>query len=139
MNNNIIEDHLENIQLPNMEMEKGKVKLRYALLTSSHWNQKKQNSFVSFLKGGENTMLRNRFVFVGILAIIFAIGGLIMTTTKSSPIPTPEAQAEEIVKKALVKVDQSIIVYLYDISFNYFSYINTAKYSICLYIVKFNM
>jgi len=29
-----------------------------------------------------------------------------MTTTKSSPIPTPEAQAEEIVKKALVKVDQ---------------------------------
>ncbi|HZE86745.1 MAG TPA: hypothetical protein VE090_00925, partial [Methylomirabilota bacterium] len=78
MNNNIIEDHLENIQLPNMEMEKGKVKLRYALLTSSHWNQKKQNSFVSFLKGGENTMLRNRFVFVGILAIIFAIGGLIM-------------------------------------------------------------
>jgi len=27
MNNNIIEDHLENIQLPNMEMEKGKVKV----------------------------------------------------------------------------------------------------------------
>jgi len=51
-------------------------------------------------------MLRNRFVFVGILAIIFAIGGLIMTTTKIFTYTYSEAQAEELSKKLWSKVDQ---------------------------------
>lgn len=80
-----IEDQLNKMAIPAVEMKRHQQALRRALLTSSHWDRKPSllSNLMVFVKGGEKNMNIKRFAFAGLFVAILIAGVFAITSTKT--------------------------------------------------------
>jgi hypothetical protein len=101
MNPNL-ENNLNTMTLPTIEVEKHQQKLRRALLTSSHWDKK--SSFLSevivFLKGGDKHMI-NKLALSGLFIAVLALGIFALARLQAG---NSTAYAKELAQKSIQAV-----------------------------------
>lgn len=90
---------LEAMEVPATDMTQHQIRLRNALLTSSHWDKKPRFREL-FLKGGEEITTMKKFLSVGIIAIVMIVATLFIAFSPLSHNNTQQAYAEQLAQES---------------------------------------
>lgn len=99
-----IEDQLNKMAIPTVEMKRHQQELRRVLLTSSHWDRKPSllSNLMIFVKGGEKNMNFKRFAFAGLFVAILIAGVFAITSNKTG---SSTVYAKELAQKTYQTVE----------------------------------